>query len=197
MYAIGAVDPDFGGWPSINVPRHVFGLPFRQQTQFNVRACRRPFYGFDRHDDPKTERSAGLQKPVEGTTPHRLIGQYRLALLGHVFEREAKRMHHVRRYAFIQLAQLAGHLGDFFQKLGLRHVNAIGAHHAFVRQLCVCHAAMGERAKLGARPRNQNSRPDAREVPNASPGESNRVALGQGIDLFGQVRIGALRKIGL
>jgi len=113
VYAIGAVDPDFGWWPSINGPRHVFGLAFRQETQFNVRACRRPFHGFDRRDDPKTERGAGLQKPIEDTTPHRLIGKYRLAQLGHVFNGKAKRMHHVRRYAFVQLSYWPGTLVTF------------------------------------------------------------------------------------
>lgn len=56
---------------------------------------------------------------------------------------------------------------------------------------------MRERVKLGARPRNQQFRPDAREVPDASPGKRDSVALGQGVDLFGQGDVGALRKIGL
>jgi hypothetical protein len=92
VHAIGAVDPDLGWWPSVNGPGHVFGLAFREETQFDLRARRRSFYGFDRCDDPKTKRSAGLQKPIEGTTPCRLIGKYRLAKLGHVSDRKAKRI---------------------------------------------------------------------------------------------------------
>jgi hypothetical protein len=56
-------------------------------------------YGFDKYDNPQTERGARLQKTVEDTTPHWLIGKYRLAQFDHVFDGKAKRAHHVRRYA--------------------------------------------------------------------------------------------------
>ena len=93
-----------GGLPSTARNVMFSDSTFRQDAQFDVRAAVGPSASFDGRDDPKTERGAGFQQPIQDTAPHRSIGEHGLALLDHVGDGGAQGVHHVVWNALIPLA---------------------------------------------------------------------------------------------